>query len=67
MMSMQLLPSLTDLVEKNNCCIAGEIKLKMKEKVNNAASLCDLHDTLQNRIRALEGSGLNHRKMHMSR
>ena len=32
------------------------IKLEMKEKVN-AASLRDLHDTLQNRIRALEGLG----------
>ena len=32
------------------------IKLEMKEKVN-AASLHDLHDTLQNDIRALEGIG----------
>ena len=32
------------------------IKLEMKEKVN-AASLHDLHDTLQNHIRALEGLG----------
>ena len=32
------------------------IKLEMKEKAN-AASLRDLHDTLKNRIRALEGLG----------
>ena len=32
------------------------VKLEMKEKVN-AASSHDLHDTLQNRIRALDGLG----------
>ena len=32
------------------------IKLEKKEKVN-AASLCDLHDTLHNRMRALDSLG----------